>query len=312
VNSDEIVGKTVHDIYPREQAAEFAASDQEAIDSQSVMSQEIEISYPDGYTRTVISTRFPVLSSADDVIGLGTINFDITEHKRAEKAKNEFISTVSHELRTPLTSIKGSLGLIAGGALGAMSDKAKAIVEVAHQNTERLIKLVNDILDMEKIEAGRMDFHMEPVDIVSLVKSAIEANNGFCADLGVTFVQVALEEKNFVHGDRGRLMQVLSNLMSNAAKFSPHGGRVDISVTRQGDTVRIALKDSGPGIPEEFRKSIFEKFTQADSSDSRQKGGTGLGLSIAKSIVERHHGDLGCESEVGAGSTFFFTLPVSD
>ncbi|MBL6932222.1 MAG: PAS domain-containing sensor histidine kinase [Rhodospirillales bacterium] len=310
VKSDDIVGKTVYDIYPEEQAAEFAARDAEVIDSQSVMSREIELAYPDGHTRTVISTRFPVLSSMDDVIGLGTINFDITEHKRAEKAKNEFISTVSHELRTPLTSIKGSIGLIRSGTAGDLPEKIRSMLDIAYNNSDRLVTLINDILDIEKIEANKMIFQMRQTDVVCLVEEAIKANKGYGDEYNVTFILTGSPEETLVEGDKDRLTQVLSNLMSNAAKFSPTGEQVELSITRHDNIVRIAVKDNGPGIPEEFKGVIIEKFTQSDSSDTRQTGGTGLGLSIAKAIVEQHGGTFGYNSELGVGSTFFFTLPV--
>ena len=310
VNSDDIIGKTVYDIYPEKQAIEFAARDREAIDSQSVVSREIDISYPDGNTRTVVSTRFPVLSSTGEPIGLGTINFDVTERKLAEKAKDEFISTVSHELRTPLTSIKGSLGLIKSGVSGPLPDELQSMVDIAHTNSERLVALINDILDIEKFEANNMAFHMKPMEVVSLIEEAVEANKGYGEKYGVTFVTADMEKEISVEGDKDRLMQVLSNLMSNAAKFSPAGGQVELSVTRHDKDIRIAVKDNGSGIPEEFRDAVFEKFTQFDSSDTRQVGGTGLGLSIAKAIVERHGGAINYNSKVDVGSTFFFTLPV--
>ncbi|MBT7138072.1 MAG: PAS domain-containing protein [Rhodospirillaceae bacterium] len=310
VSNDDIIGKTVYDIYPEEQAIEFSAKDREAIDNNFVLSQEVELSYPDGKTRSVISTRFPVSSSTDTVIGLGTINFDITKHKVAERLKNEFISTVSHELRTPLTSIKGSLGLIKSGTVGELPAEFLSMLNIAYDNSDRLVLLINDILDMEKIEAGKMLFQMKPTDISSLLEEAIEANKGFGDEHGISFVHLGTANQFLVDADKDRLMQVLSNLMSNAAKFSPPGGRVELAAVRDNGIIRIAVKDNGPGIPEEFRDTIFEKFSQADSSDTRQKGGTGLGLSITKAIVEEHGGTIDFHSEAGVGCTFFFTLPI--
>ncbi len=234
---------------------------------------------------------------------------DITDRRQADRAKGEFVSTVSHELRTPLTSIKGSLGLIRSGAVGELPDKLRAMLDIAYSNSDRLVLLINDILDMEKIRAGKMDYLMVPIGLVSLVDEAILANKGYGDEHGVTFVRTAGDMNAMVEGDKGRLMQVLSNLMSNAAKFSPDGERVEMSVTRNGPIIRVAVKDNGPGIPDEFRKTIFEKFSQADSSDTRKKGGTGLGLSISRTIVEQHGGSIGFDSKAGEGSTFFIDLP---
>jgi len=239
---------------------------------------------------------------------LGVVR-DLTEQKEADRAKGEFVSTVSHELRTPLTSIKGSLGLIRSGAIGTLPEKLRSMLDIAYKNSDRLVLLINDILDMEKIKAGKMDYQMLPTEIVSLVDEAIEANEGYGEEHNVTFVKLTTEKEALVHGDKDRLMQVLSNLMSNAAKFSPDGEQVEMSIGRHDGMVRIAVKDNGPGIPEKFKKAIFQKFSQADSSDTRQKGGTGLGLSITKAIVEQHGGSIGFESEVGKGSNFFFDLP---
>ncbi len=249
--------------------------------------------------------------SAMDVSGVrmftGIVR-DITDRKQADLAKAEFVSTVSHELRTPLTSIKGSLGLIRSGALGALPDKLGSMLNIAYNNSERLVLLINDILDMEKIQAGKMNFHMQAIEVASLLKGAMEANKGYGDEHGVTFQCQCFDDTIKVLGDKDRLMQVLSNLMSNAAKFSPEGEQVDLLVARRGDTIRISVKDNGPGIPEEFRKSIFEKFSQADSSDTRQKGGTGLGLSISKAIVEQHGGSIGFDTVTGKGATFYVDL----
>ena len=235
---------------------------------------------------------------------------DITERKKIDKAKSEFVSTVSHELRTPLTSIKGSLGLIKSGAVGELPGKFKSMLDIAYNNSDRLVLLINDILDMEKINAGKMEFNIGPMDIVSLVNEAIDANKGYGDEHNVTFFRSGNSEQILVDGDKDRLMQVFSNLMSNAAKFSPGGSEVELSVLHNGSFVRVSVRDSGPGIPKEFREKIFQKFSQADSSDTRMKGGTGLGLSITKAIVERHRGSIDFETESGNGSTFFFDLPI--
>jgi PAS domain S-box-containing protein len=234
---------------------------------------------------------------------------DITQRKEIERMKEEFVSLVSHELRTPITSIQGSLGLMASGVMGALPAAAKPLVEIAHKNCQRLVLLINDILDVEKMAAGKMRFSFAPLELGPLVEQAIEANRAFGAQHGVRFVLGDCPPGLRVNGDADRLTQVLTNLLSNAAKFSPRDATVDVTVTRRDEGVRIAVADRGVGIPEEFRPRIFQRFSQADSTTSRQKGGTGLGLCICRTIVEKHGGKISFESEVGRGTTFFVDLP---
>ena len=237
---------------------------------------------------------------------------DLTKRKVAEKAKSEFISTVSHELRTPLTTIKGALGLIKAGALDDSPDKLQSMIKVAYANSDRLTALINDILDIEKIDAGKMNFQMQSTDIDALLRDAVEANEVYGSQYGIRFIYVGSNEPLFVDGNKDRLMQVMDNLLSNAAKFSERGGQVEVSVSRQDEGIRISVKDYGCGIPEEARATIFDRFTQADSSDQRAKGGTGLGLSIVKTIIEKHGGSVGFTSEVDKGTTFYFDFPELD
>lgn len=236
---------------------------------------------------------------------------DMTERHRLDQLKNEFVSTVSHELRTPLTSIRGSLGLIVAGAAGAVPDKAKSLLEIAHKNSERLVGLVNDILDIEKIESGRMEFRHDRLEIGALVDQAIEMNQAYAAQHRAEYwVSARPDAALFMLGDADRITQVLTNLLSNAAKFSPTDAVVDVAIQVFGPSVRISVRDHGAGIPEEFRSRIFQRFAQADASDVRRKGGTGLGLSIAKAIVERHGGRIGFEPAEGGGTRFWFALPL--
>lgn len=235
---------------------------------------------------------------------------DITDRVRIERMKSEFISTVSHELRTPLTSIRGSLGLIAGGVAGELPAQAKVLVDIAHKNSERLILLVNDILDMEKIEAGKMDFHIAPVKLQPLLEQSIEANRGYAEQYKVSFQLDNNLPEALINVDANRLLQVLANLLSNAAKYSPPGDQVTIITKAAGDRARIEVQDHGSGIPDEFRSHIFQKFAQADSSDTRKKGGTGLGLSITKAIVEQMDGSIGFTSKPDVLTTFFIEFPL--
>lgn len=235
---------------------------------------------------------------------------DITERKRVERLKNEFVSTVSHELRTPLTSIAGALGLLAGGAVGSLPEAALPLLDIARRNSERLTRLINDLLDMEKIAAGKMSFDLREQALMPLVEQALEANRAYAQQHRVEYrLQAGLEQAR-VRVDSLRFLQVLANFLSNAAKFSPEGGQVDIQVIRQGEGVRVAVVDHGPGIPDNFRPRIFQKFSQADASDTRQKGGTGLGLAISKELMERMGGRVGFHSQPGQGATFYLELPL--
>ena len=235
---------------------------------------------------------------------------DITERRKIDRMKNEFISTVSHELRTPLTSIHGSLGLITGGATGELPESLRQMIQIASNNTDRLLLLINDILDIQKIESGQMDFQFKPIDVMQLLEQAIEANAAYAEQYKVHFRIVRRLENVQILGDHARLMQVLNNLMSNAAKFSPEGGEVELAAELDHDTVRISVTDHGEGIPDDFQPSLFEQFTQSDSSDSRQKGGTGLGLSIVKAITEKHRGRVDYRTAAGQGTTMLVEFPL--
>ncbi len=235
---------------------------------------------------------------------------DITERKKVEQMKAEFISTVSHELRTPLTSISGALSLVLGKAAGELPEKAQQMLEMAARNSERLTLLINDILDLEKIEAGRLEFEFKIVDLVALAARALDDNYGYARKHQVQLAFDCNLVQAPVRADEHRLLQVFSNLISNAVKYSPEDGTVDICVAEHGSGFRVTVRDHGVGIPQAFRNRIFQRFAQADSSDTRQKGGTGLGLSITKAIVERHAGNIGYETEAGVGTVFHFDLPA--
>jgi len=234
---------------------------------------------------------------------------DITDRKQMEKMKNEFISTVSHELRTPLTSIRGSLGLVMADTVGKLPDKVRELLTITSNNTERLLLLINDILDIQKIEAGMMAFHFQSLELNPFLQQAVETNQSYADQYGVNFTFTPTEENIRVYADSDRLMQVMNNLMSNAAKFSPKGESIELSVKRHNGVIRISVSDHGPGIPDDFKGKIFEKFTQYDSTDTRKKGGTGLGLSITRLIVDKHGGEINYTSKLGAGTTFYFELP---
>ncbi len=239
---------------------------------------------------------------------------DISSRKEAERLKNEFVSTVSHELRTPLTSISGSLALIAGGVVGDVSSDVLELVNIAKDNAGRLTLLVNDILDIEKLESGKIDVVCSTQDLLNIVQQALVQNRGYANRYGI---EVKLDETRLpdrpilVNVDPSRLLQVMANLLSNAIKFSPTDGRVEVSVEMVNGDSRVTVRDRGPGIPDDFRERIFEKFAQADGGNTRARGGSGLGLSISKAIVERFGGTLRFDSTPGDGSTFYFVLPIA-
>jgi len=237
---------------------------------------------------------------------------DITERKRIEQMKNEFVSAVSHELRTPLTSISGSLGLIASGMLGELPLNMNNMLTIAHKNAQRLTILINDLLDMEKLLAGKMAFEMRVQPLLPIIEQSLEGNKAYADTFGVKLELHCAASGVLVNIDAQRLQQVLANFISNAVKFSPANGVVEIHLSLKGGWVEVAVVDHGPGVSDEFRARIFQKFAQADASNSRQRGGTGLGLAISKAFVERMHGSIGFVSELGKGATFFASFPLVD
>jgi PAS domain S-box-containing protein len=233
---------------------------------------------------------------------------DIAERRAIERMKDEFISVVSHELRTPLTSIRGALGLLASGQLPPDSDKCHRMIEIAVSNTDRLVRLINDILDIERIESGQVVMAREICDAAELMRQAAELMRPLAERAGVNLVVEAVAIP--LWADPDRTLQTLANLLSNAIKFSTAGTVVHLAAERRADVVLFQVSDQGRGIPADRLESIFERFQQIDASDSRRKGGTGLGLAICKSIVSQHGGSIWAESVVGQGSTFYFTLPL--
>lgn len=236
---------------------------------------------------------------------------DITERRQIDRMKTEFLSTVSHELRTPLTSIIASLGLLESGRLAGNPQRIQELIQVAHRNSNRLLKLINNLLDLQKIAARKMTFKSDPVDVQALLEEAIRSLLAYADSLEIELELLPGPPLLRVFGDRDRLMQVLHNLISNAIKFSPPREKVALEARRQGDKVILVVADHGQGIPDEFRGRIFDQFTQADPSKTRAAGGSGLGLSIAKGLVEGMKGSIRLETKLGAGTTFFVELPAA-
>lgn len=282
----------------------------EAIRQRKGFEMQFRSVLPDGSFRILESRGQCHLDSGGERVTQlrGTVQ-DITERKRMEKIKDEFVSTVSHELRTPLTSIRGSLGLVTGSMAAELPAKASGLLRIAYKNCERLVNLVNDILDMAKIESGSMEYRFRPLDMLNLIEQAIEANRPFAQQYDVSFDFSDHLPEAAVFGDNDRLMQVMANLLANAVKFSPAGEQVSVRLHRYQGMLRVSVADRGPGIPDEYRQKVFEKFGQVDSSDVRQKGGTGLGLAIVQAIVKKHWGFINFDSEVGKGTVFHVDLP---
>ena len=230
---------------------------------------------------------------------------DISERKRIEQMKNEFISIISHELRTPLTAISAALSLLNAGVAGDLTSDVKDIVGIAHNNSVRLGFLINDLLDMEKLVAGKMQFHLADHSLNALLEQAQRSNQPYADQFNVRIIVDPVDSHCRIMTDPDRFAQIMANLLSNASKFSPAGSCVTISTRKEQKYMRILVQDQGPGIPEEFRSRIFQKFSQADSSDTRHKGGTGLGLAITRELAERMGGKVGFISEEGNGTTFW-------
>jgi signal transduction histidine kinase len=230
----------------------------------------------------------------------------------AYEVKSQFVSIVSHELRTPLTSINGALGLLRTGAYDSTPDKARNILEIAHKNSVRLSALINDLLDLQKIESGQMSYNMDQIDLTALVEECIESIDSFAQTYGIAVQLSPATPDLIVSADRDRLHQVLDNLLSNAVKFSRRGEKVEVRLSRVQDRIRVEVQDRGIGIPPNSREKVFGKFTQVDSSDRRSHGGTGLGLAIAQEIMTAHGGSIDYSSRLGEGTTFTIEFPTED
>ena len=247
----------------------------------------------------------------DDTIMYTCIVRDITERKRVEKMKDEFVSTVSHELRTPLTSIRGALSLVTSGVLDDSPEKANELLETAGRNTERLMHLINDILDMQKIEAGKLEYNFSQIDLMDAIEKSITDNLSYATQYHVNIQLGDKVENIIVKTDPLRLAQIMSNLLSNAAKFSHKNSTIYIHTTIENKFAKISVVDSGEGIPEEYFDKIFSKFSQNDASATKEKGGTGLGLAISKQMIETMEGSIDFTSTLGQGSSFNIYIPLA-
>ncbi len=287
---------------------DVTASIQASAEHLSVWHREYRFLHPIKGLIWLEGRAMPQPRADDSILWHGFIT-DITQRKHLEQMKNEFVSTVSHELRTPLTSIAGSLGLINGEALGPVPNAMREMLSIAQSNSQRLRQLIDDLLDMDKLLAGKMNFIPQQLDIDSFLAECVTSHQGFARqhDVQLTYTGGPVAQ---ITADPMRLQQVLSNLLSNALKFSPAGSQVLLSAQELGGQIRILVVDQGPGVPAEFVDRLFEKFSQADASDRRQKGGTGLGLAISKELMERMGGCIGFYPRPGGGSVFWVELPA--
>jgi PAS domain S-box-containing protein len=307
---DEMLGQTVDILLPAnlrarhaEHRGQFAAHPS----SRTATGRNLAGRRKDG-TEFPIEVGLNPIQTRGGSLVLGVI-VDLSERNRIERLKDEFVATVSHELRTPLTSIAGALGLLVGNAGGTLPSPAVRLITIAHANSQRLVRLVNSILEMEKIESGKVVFVLERVEVRALVVQAIEANRGFAEGYGVRIRLDAASEAGEMRGDPDWLVQVVTNLLSNAIKFSPPDEEVVVAIEKRGGNIRISVRDHGHGVPDSFKARIFEKFAQADASDARINGGTGLGLSIVKQIVTRLGGTVDFGDAPGGGAIFHVELP---
>jgi PAS domain S-box-containing protein len=307
----ELVGAHARDrlVLP-ELRADFDRQWAQLIDSREpITALKIRTPRRDGLQIVCEWTVTPLVNPEGTIVAVIAQGQDVTRQLEAERMKKEFTSTLSHELRTPLTSIIGSLQLINSGVLGDLTKDVFELTAVAERNGQRLLDLINDILDIEKIESGKLSLVPEVFRLGELVREALVLNKAFAERFRVRFELQGAPAEGLVHADRKRLLQIMTNLLSNAAKFSPEDGVVDITLEQSGTHLRVGVHDRGPGIPEAFRGRIFGRFAQADSTATRQKGGTGLGLAISKRLVEMMHGRIGFEPRGGGGTTFWFELP---
>ena len=299
--SDEVIG-----------APEGYRSLTDAVDPQGpVHGLEAELVAKDGSTVPMMVSIAPMASPQEHSPAFVVVASNLTERVRIERQKDDFVAMVHHEVRGPLTAVRGALGLLAGGVAGQLDDRARELVEIALRNSERMERLVNDLLTARKLDAGKMDFRMQDVNLMPLVEQAVEGTSTYGARHEVKIFLDGRVDGARVWVDPDRLIQVLVNVLSNAVRFSPRGETVTVSVARRGGRLRVAVADRGPGIPEEFRDKVFDKFTRAGDEGWRHQSGTGLGMTISKAIMEELGGGITFESVVDTGTTFFVDLPES-
>lgn len=306
-----VIGRSLEELLPRagavlaDEISHFCVTEACGLNWRAI---ELQLALPDGRVRSLEASLSHMVIGGEHMFA--TFMRDVSERKEVDRVKSEFISVVSHELRTPMTAIYGSLSLMEGGLAGTLSEEATELVQIARSSAGRLILLINDILDLNKIEAGKLELKKAKEDPLELATTATRGVQCTADQMSVS-IRIAGEANLFIGCDRNRIVQVLTNLISNAIKFSGVNSTVTVNLSTHCNYVRFEITDQGPGIPKEQIPLLFQKFNQLDASDSRSAEGTGLGLAISKSLVEMHEGRIGVESPPGQGATFWFELPLS-
>ncbi|MFK5913590.1 MAG: ATP-binding protein [Woeseiaceae bacterium] len=307
-----VIGQSIKMLMPQTHAGEH---DQYIADS--IISAEAKIigTQRELYGLKQDGTPFPIEVTLSSMVIEGETIFtgvlrDITERKKVDQLKSEFISTVSHELRTPLTAIKGALDIMTHGLNLDLPEQATTMLDVSNRNVERLLTLINDILDISKLESGELNFLLEEIEIEPFLANCVDLNQEYAKKNNTLYTLTHCDENIFINVDKDRLTQVMSNFLSNAAKYSPKNIDIEIFTVINQGRLRVSVKDYGQGIPEEFQDSVFEKFTQSSRGNTRQVGGTGLGLSISKMIIKNLGGSIGFDTEENVQTTFYFELPI--
>ncbi|TAN50407.1 MAG: PAS domain-containing sensor histidine kinase [Betaproteobacteria bacterium] len=309
--ASELSGRPVAQLlFAPEQAAELLARWRQMLRArQPVMPLRQITRRRDGHEIVCEWSLTPLVNAEGRVISVIAQGRDITQQLEAERLKQEFTSTLSHELRTPLTAVLGALQLVNSGAVGSPDAEVRELTQIAERNSQRLLELINDVLDLEKVEAGKLPVELQAMPLEELVRESLTLNRAYGERFGVRFAMSDELPSALVHADRRRVLQVMTNLLSNAAKFSPQGATVEVTLQDLGSHLRVGVHDRGPGIPHGFHARIFSRFAQADMSLTREKGGTGLGLAICKRLVELMGGRIGFSARAGGGTTFWFELP---
>lgn len=308
--ANEAIGQSVSMIYPREQWSEIKENIDDIKKGEHVRIPDTPRLAKDGQMVAVSSLAMPMQDRSGKIIGISFILHDIKEIKEIEKIKGEFISIVCDELLTPLMIVHASIVLLATEKFCKLSPKAKEVLDNANDHCHKVIHLINEILDIEKIEAGKIAFTFHPFDLRALIEEVVSANRLLAEKNNVT-IHLEAVEKIQIKGDPARLAQVITNLLSNAIRFSPPNSTIEIVMKKMNDNVRVSVSDHGSGVPQMIRDKIFGKFSHADDADAKMRSGTGLGLNLSKIIIEKHRGFISFTTIEGIGTTFFFDLPLA-
>jgi PAS domain S-box-containing protein len=310
VGEEELLGQNIRDLF-RAPLGHISLLDALQPDG-TAYGLETELLAKGGETVPVIVSVGVMEASAGRTRSFVVVAADIGDRLRHEQQKDEFVTMVHHEVRAPLTAVRGAIGLLEGGVAGELGERGRELVEIALRNSERMERLVNDILASRKLDSGRMEFHLEDVELLSLVQQAIESTAAYASKHDVRIELDEAVPKATVRVDPDRMIQVLTNVLSNAVRFSAEGEVVSVTMTRGEKNLRVAVSDKGPGIAEDFQDHVFEAFARGEHDAWRHRSGTGLGMSISKGIIEELGGVITFDTEIGAGTTFFIDVPESN